>query len=157
MVIVCFDLGGVDAAVIDDDQIDFRSLFHIDMRQQFLAGNAPIAIAAGQLELFGLIADLGDEFNRSHIGSVKIIQKNGDQMHVVVVRPLSMVASRLKMHHMPTMRTVVMAMVMGVRATGRRGISGSGRSRLFATHGRGANQNQQRNNCNLHRLVSYIR
>lgn len=141
MVLVSFDFGGVYAAVVDDYQIDLRSILHIDVGQQFLAGNAPSAIGVGERILLRCIADLGSKFDRSDLGSVKIIQVNANQMRIVIMRPLGMAAGRFEVHHVAAVGTMflVSVVVVRIRRTRRSGTGRCSGSRLFAAQGRGAN------------------
>ncbi len=90
MMLVSFNLCRVHARVVDDNQVYFGGIFHIDVGQQFWAGDGPTAVAAGQREFFGSVADFGGELGRDNFGSVEFVEVNSDQVLVVVVCPLGM-------------------------------------------------------------------
>ena len=97
VMLVGFDLGGVNALIIDDDQVHLGGIFHVDVCQQFWTGDGPSLFEVGQGEFFGVVANFDGELDRRDLGFVEIIEVDDDHVFVVVVSPLGMTARRLKM------------------------------------------------------------
>jgi len=117
MMFMGFDLGGVDARVVDDDQIHLGGIFHIDVSHQFWAGDGPTTVAVGQRELFSGVTDFGSELGRNNTGCVEFIEVDGDEVLVIVMRPLGMATGRFEVQHVPAVRSdiFVSVIVTGVR------------------------------------------